>query len=456
MTEKQRTKEIKKWEREQSRPRPRGYILYLVFIITLIYTIDEVASQIGMLMKTEIANDLFEKFGNSSVGALEILGAVGLPFQILGLAYRPLADRFGRKLFLIVNTFGMSLALLLIYLSRSIPLYFVGACLVQFFIPHDMHVVYIMETAPPKHRAKIYSSIKFVATLGVMLIPLLRSLLMQNASDWRMVYLLPAVLGVATCIIAMIFAKETDTFMQSRLDHLRSPSLPQNDTHKAQGGLFSALKFAMRDKQLRWLYITAALVNIGFLGTINYQVIMSYGFAEGIYGSFSDAAMNSVSVGAVTEALVLFPVGCACSQLIIGFVSDSLGRKASALLSAANCIIAFLGFFLGARFGLSPYIVGLLCGVCIGSYYSINDVIIMMVGESAPTNLRSSVMSAQFIVTIAGGLISYAVGLPLLSVLGNQAMGAVSFGLLVPGFVLALIVLAISTKDTKGVELDSI
>ncbi len=454
-----RLREIEKWEKEKKRPKGNYYLVYLVFIITLIYTTDEIASQIGMLMKTEIANDLFARFGNSSVGALEVLGAIGLPFQILGLMYRPLADRFGRKAFLTINTFGMSLALLMIYLSGSIPMYFIGACLVQFFIPHDMHVVYIMETTPPKHRARIYSSIKFIATLGVMLVPMLRRLLMKDVSQWRNVYIIPAVVGLVTCFVALFMARETDVFIDSRLKYLHMSEEEKNaqkaakDAGSAQGGLLAALKFAMKDPQLRWLYITAALANIGFLGTINYQVILSYGYAKGLHGSYSEEVMNLVSTGPVTAALLLFPVGCAFSQLIMGFISDSKGRKTAAITVAANCLVAFLGFYFGASFGLAPALVGFLCGACIGSYYSLNDIIIMMVGESSPTNLRSSTMSAQFIVTAAGVVVSYGVGLPLVSVLGNQAMGPVSFALLVPGFVVALVVLWKKTRETKGVEL---
>ena len=166
-----RQKEIAKWEKEKARPKRNYYFAYLVLIITLIYATDEIASQIGTLMKTEIANDLFAKFGDSSVGALEILSILVVPFQAIGLLYRPFADRFGRKKFLIINTFGMSFAMLIIFLSNNVALYFLGACLVQFFIPHDMHVVYIMESSPPKHRARIYSAIKFIANMGVMLVP---------------------------------------------------------------------------------------------------------------------------------------------------------------------------------------------------------------------------------------------------------------------------------------------
>ena len=109
-------KEIQKWEREKARPSGNIYFAYLIFVLTLIYATDEIASQIGTLMKTEIANDLLSSFGDKSVGIMDLIGMVVVPFQIAGLLYRPLADRFGRKVFLIVNTFGMSIALLVIFL----------------------------------------------------------------------------------------------------------------------------------------------------------------------------------------------------------------------------------------------------------------------------------------------------------------------------------------------------
>ena len=115
-----REKEIAKWEKEKARPKRNFYFVYLVFIIALIYATDEIASQIGTLMKTEIANDLFSKYGESSVGLLDILSILVVPFQALGLFYRPLADRWGRKKFLIINTFGMSFAMLVIFLSNNL------------------------------------------------------------------------------------------------------------------------------------------------------------------------------------------------------------------------------------------------------------------------------------------------------------------------------------------------
>lgn len=457
-----REKEIKKWENEKARPKRSTYFAYLVFIITLIYATDEIASQIGTLMKTEIANDLFSKFGQSSVGMLEILTILVVPFQAIGLLYRPLADRFGRKTFLLINTAGMSLALLVIFLSNNVLLYFIGACLVQFFIPHDMHVVYIMESSPSKHRARIYSVIKFFANMSVMLIPLLRRLLMEDASQWRKIYFIPAIIGLVTSFIAIFCARETDAFIDSRLRYLRmsdeerAQEKLRKSSENAQGGIIPALKFAMKHKQLRWLYITATFLNLGFIASINYQVIMSYGYAESIYGEFTDAVMNAVSVGPVTTALFMFPVGCAVSQVLMGFISDGKGRKAAAITTVANCLITFIGFWLGARLNWEPYLVGFLCGACVGSFYSVNDVIIMMIGESSPTNLRSSTMSAEFIVVGIGVAVSYIVSIPLVTIFGNSIMGTVAVALLVPGFVAGLYLLVRKTHETKGINMDTV
>lgn len=456
-------KEIAKWEKEKARPKRSYYFAYLVFIITLIYATDEIASQIGTLMKTEIANDLFAKFGDSSVALLDILSILVVPFQAVGLLYRPLADRLGRKKFLIINTFGMSFAMLVIFLSNNIFLYFIGAVLVQFFIPHDMHVVYIMESAPSKHRARVYSSIKFFANMSVMLVPVLRRLLMAEASQWRNVYLIPAIVGLVTSFIAIMCARETDAFIDSRLKHLHKTEEElleekrRKKANDAQGGLIPAFKFAMSHKQLRWLFITATLANFGFIGSINYQVIMSYGYAESMYGSFTDEIMNLVSVGPVTTALLMFPIGCSVAQVIMGFISDSKGgRKAAALVTSFDCLVCFVGFWLGAKYNWSPYLVGLLCGGFVGSFYSTNDVLIMMIGESSPTNLRSSTMSAEFLPVGAGVALSYMISLPLAAILGNQYMGIISICLLVPGFITALITLAKKTHDTKGIDLDTV
>ncbi|MBQ6421342.1 MAG: MFS transporter [Clostridia bacterium] len=451
-------KEIARRQRQLAAEGGRFYFPYLLLIICIVYITDEIASQIGTFMKTEIANDMLSHYGESSVGVLEILSMISVPFMALGILYKPLSDRFGRKPFLVINTFGMAVGLLVIYLSDSIPLYVVGACMIQFFVPHDMQAVYIMEAAPAKHRAKIYSSVKCIAMLGVMVIPLLRRLFMHATAEWRRVYLIPAIVGAAVSLAALLFAKETPAFNRARINFLTG-NTEENGTQSG-GGIIPALKFVWKHKQLRWLFIALACSETGFTLTIDYEVIMTYGYAGHALktGSFSDlaAALESVGVNEVTAALFLFPVGCALGQLIPGFIADFKSRKAAALGASLSAVVFFVGFMTGANMGLAPYLVGFMTGACIGFFWANVDTVNLMAGESAPTALRSSILSAANLATGMGIGLSYGVTLPLLTVLGNGAAGTIILCVTLPGLIAAFAVLFFKTHDTRGVDLSAV
>ena len=454
-------KELSYWKKQQARPKGKTYFWYLVLIIALIYAVDEIASQISSLMQTEIANDLFTS--KSAVTLLNLLQVVAIPFQIVGIFYRPLADRYGRKTFLIINTFGMSVAMFLIFLSQNAVMYFLSACLIMFFIPHDMHVVYIMESAPSKIRAITYSVIKFFANMAVLLVPLLRRWLMETAGQWRRVYFIPAVVGIVVSLIAILCARETDAFIDSRIRYLsmtdeeRLAEKEKKTAQDSQGGVIDALKFGFRHKQLRWIYICFALAGIGVIGSLNYQAILTHGYAMSIHGSNTKEFLDLVSVSEVSKALTLYPIGMALSQVIMGFISDKKGRKAAAITVAANCVISFIVFSLGARGNyLTPEIIGFFCGAFVGSYYSTNDVLIMMASESAPTNLRSSTTAAQTVVGFAGYSVAFILNMVLALIFGDGIIGTVALCLLVPSFVITLVALIRKTHDTKGIDLDTV
>ena len=454
-------KELQYWEKQKARPKSNTYFWYLVLIIALIYAVDEIASQIGSLMQTEIANDFFRS--ESAVTLLNLLQIIAIPFQIVGILYRPLADRFGRKTFLIINTFGMSLAMFIIFLSQNVFMYFFGACLIMFFIPHDMHVVYIMESAPSKSRAITYSVVKFFANMAVMLVPFLRRWLMSTASEWRNVYFIPAIVGIVVSLIALLCARETDAFIESRIrylsmteEELQAEKL-RKTAQDSQGGVIDALKFGFSHKQLRWVFICFALAGIGVIGSMNYQAILTHGYAQSIYGSNAKDFLDLVSVKEVSQALILYPIGMALSQVIMGFISDKKGRKAAAITVAVNCVVSFVIFALGARMNfLTPEIIGFFCGTFVGSYYSTNDVLIMMASESAPTNLRSSATAAQTVVGFAGYAVGFLTNMVLALIFGDGIIGTVALCLLVPSFVVTIYALIKKTHDTKGVDLDKV
>lgn len=453
-----RRKEIAKREAQLSAPRGKGYLFYLFFIICLIYITDEVASAIGTLLKTEIANDMLAKYGESSVGMLNIFMSVTAPVAALGVIYKPLADKFGRKPFLLINTFGMCLGLVIIYATESIAGYLIGATLVQFFITHDMQVVYIMESAPDKHRAKIYSAIKCIAMLGVLLIPILRKTLMHTTSQWRRIYIIPAVIGFVVCLVALLLAKETDAFNRARINYLKG-NTEENGTD-SDGGMIASLKFMFQHKQLKWLFLALIFCETGFILTTDYEVIMTYGYAnrfleQGLFTSL-EQAVESVGVDQITTALFLYPVGCAISQLFPGFISDKFGRKQSAVSMSVAAMVCFLVFWLGSRYGLDPRIVGFFCGASVGFFWANIDTICLITGESTPTALRSSILSITYIPLGIGIGISYGVSALMMASRGNSIVGIVSLCLAVPGLFADFLILTMKVRDTKGVDLTKV
>ncbi|MCL2494604.1 MAG: MFS transporter [Oscillospiraceae bacterium] len=460
-------REIQRLEREQARPKRPGYLYYMLAIVSVVYISDEVATQIGNQMQSVVAQALFAPvFGaDMAVARMSVLGTISMIGSFIALIYKPLADRYGRKRFLVMNTLGMGLGLIVISVAANIPVYLLGAFVIALFIPHDMQAVYILETTPPRHRAKLFSIIKAVATLGVMLIPLLRTLLMgDDTTKWRAVFAVPAAVAAGAALFALLMVRETDAFVVKRLEYLRmSPeqreaAQKEKTAEQAQGNVISAAKFCLRHRQLRWLLLGGAFLMWGMLITMYYETTMSYGYAGPFLAQgMALADAQAAAAPFVTQALFLFPIGSAALQLMQGFLSDHWGRKPAVIVMGVCAMAAFTLFFFGSRYNWSPPLVGLLCGAAIGSHWASTDIVgPLMCAESAPTNLRSSVLSVQPIMSGACSALAMGTGMALINKLGDASAGIVSLVIAVPGTLVGLLMIALKVRETKHVNLQAV
>ncbi len=467
MTEERKKREIAKWTKVQNKPKRKGYLFFFTVLITLIYIADEVTTQIGGQMQSVIASQIFapvvgEEF---AIARMSALGTVSIVVSALSFLYKPLSDRFGRKIFLIINTMGMALGLFVISIAHSITMYIIGSAVIAFFIPHDMQAVYIQESVPAKHRAKMYSVIKAIATLGIFIIPLLRMIYIPGSdySDWRMVYLVPAVLIAAIVFIGILFVRESDAFIENRLSILRmteeekAEAQRKNQDVESQGGLFKALKFAFKHKQMRWLLIGTGFIMFGMVITMYYETVLTYGYAQQFVadGMAIEAAKKEANTF-VTQALLLFSIGSAIMQFFPGFIADKCGRKTATCAMVFTLIVCYILFYIGATKAWNPYLVGFFCGTAIGSYISAIDILGLMCSESAPTNLRSSIMAVQPIVSGAIYVFAMVLAIVLINILGDAAIGMTCLCISIPGLVAGLVILFTKVKETKGVDMGAI
>lgn len=448
-------KELAKWRAEQARPKRKLYLLYLLVVLSMVFIIDTVATEICTKMKAEICEHLF----NGSTATMDILGMLASVAMIVGAVYKSMSDRFGRKIFLVLNTMAMGLGMFIVFLAGqlgSAAIYITGSLFITFFVAHDMQAVYVLETSPKERRFTYLSIISAIGSFGTILIPILRRMLMgNNTAIWNHVFLVPAILAFVVGLIAMVTARETDPFINSRIAFLEmtdeereAEKAKRRAEAQAQGGLINAFKFAFRHKQLRWIFITTMLVSVAMIGTMYYQQIMTYGY-EHTYG----AATPEV----VTEALLVMPFLSAGFTLIKGFISDKFGRKPVAVVMSVLTVVGIVGFFLGVTYAWSPILVGVFTGMYVGGYWCAADSMGgNMCTEAAPTNLRASIIGAQSLCNMVGMGISYPAMIIMSIVAGNDALGITCLLCVVIPIVIAIALFMAKVAETKGIDLNTV
>ena len=460
-------RELERLLKERDKPKLPGYFAYFILIISVVYMADEITTQISALMQSVIGHELFAEWVGEerAVAMLGLIGTLCMLMELPAYFYKILSDRYGRKIFLVLNTLGMGLGMVLVGLSTNIPTYIIGACCIQFFVPHDMQAIYIQECAPKDKRGRYFSVIKCIATLSLMLVPVLRNIFITDTdwSGWRFVYFIPASVAVAIAILAAFLVRESDAFLESRIRQLTMTEEEKTseeaiaNAENDSGGLLKGLVLAFKHRQTRWLFISMAVLMFGFCITTYYENTMTIGYASEYLSAGKTLSESRLLVTSqVNSALFWFPIGSAAAQLIPGFIADRWGRKPSAVIMSLLTLVSFGLFSAFAFRQMSPVAVGILAGMAVGSYWAAGDIMELMISESSPTNMRVSIVTARSIVGGVLYLIAAAITSALANILGDEKIALVCLIMAIPGLIAALVMLCVFVKDTKGVDMTDV
>ena len=426
-----------------------GYMAYLLTILSMVYIVDEIASNINSALQSDMVTQFYVNgMGlefNTGLAAYSAMTAPLYACMLITPFYKSLADRYGRKLFLALNTFGMGLGMLICMLAPSPIFYLLGIGIINFLMNNDMQVLYIMESAPEKHRAKITSITKAIALLGVMVIPVLRDLfLLEDGTGWQKVFLIPAIGGMAMGIFSLLAMPETPVYLKRRIHALENPgeapAAKQKTPEQSQGGVVDALKFIFAHKQMRSLALCAFIFVASTGGTNYYESIMKTG---------------GMTTGQITTAMFFIPPVNAAMTAISGFITDRLGRKRSVLVHTAIALLGLVCFVGSASLGLAPMVVGISYGFFIGGLWSAADILfILLPGESTPTNLRVSVVGTMGIMSGIGNVISVAI--MVVGMLFIESIGLLYLCVAVPFMLLSAVILITKVNETQDVDLSTV
>lgn len=452
------SKQLSRLNKTKAKGNYRGYFLVLLSLIALVNILDEVTSNLTVTVQSSFVTEFFVnnpflgKFYKYEEGLAlhSTIGIVTYVFGIITPFYKALADKWGRKPLFAISTLGMALGLLIIYLSSSYIMFLVGFAFISFFMGHDIQIIYILEEAPDKHRAKIYSFLKSFGILGVILIPTLRDLLMgDDPTKWREIFLTPAILGFVAVLLVILFAKDTKVFISERTAYLSRPfeerqkekelRKQQKEAQRNQSGVFNGVKYIFAKPDTKNLIISHII----------------FDSAMPAIALYFESSMHKVgmSTSEITKTLFMVPVIYASITFLSGFIADKFGRKATVTGFSVTCIIGYSLFVAGILLGWNPYLIGSFAGLYQGSYWIGRDYMNVMMTEKVPTDIRASVVGAEGLLVIIGLVVGY--GLAIAGMIFFPiwwtclAISVVAVGI-------AAIMFATKVKETKGVNLDTI
>jgi len=455
-------RELERRKRQQARVPYAAYLIVLCVVVTLIHVVDEIATNLGNMVQSSVVNEFFvvglgQEY-NEGLATMGVLSLVVGQLSLIAPFYKSLADRFGRKMFLVLNTFGFGLGLLICFISRNFLVYAVGLAIINFFIAHDMQVVFILETAPKDKRATIYGLTKCLGTMGLVLVPVLRRVFLDaDATNWRPLFLIPGLLALIVGLVGLLFIFESKVFVDSRIAFLEKP---YEERHPAKAnltkeekkalkksqrkaGVFPAIKYLFtHNKDLRWLTIAYIILSVAMVPMSQYyESIMSTG---------------GMTTAQITDAQFVYPFGFAGMIMLGGLIGDKFGRKKTSLVTGIVSMVTFCMFVYGASHGWNSYFIGVLYSLFLGGYWTCMDYLTLMVTEKVPTDVRGSTLGAFSLLQFAG------IGIGMGSLLGSLAafptafVGTICAFIAVPALVLSLLVAITKVKESKGADLDNV
>lgn len=451
-------REINRLKKMQGRSDSSKYFLVLLMLIAIVNILDEVTSNLTVTVQSSFITEFF--VNNPFMGkyysyedGLAFHSGIGVFTYVLGIFtpfYKALADKWGRKPLFAISTLGMATGLLVIHLSQSYIMFLVGFAIISFFMGHDIQIIYILEEAPHKHRAKIYSFLKSFGILGVILIPALRDVLMgDDATKWRDIFLVPSIIGFVAVFFVLLFAKDTKVFINERIAYLsrsyeerqaeKALKKQQKEAQRNQSGVFNGVKYIFSNKDTKMLIISHIIFDSAMPAIALY-----------FESSMHRAGM---STSQITKALFMVPVIYATVTFFSGFIADKLGRKVTVTGFSITCVIGYCLFVAGILCGWNPYLIGSLAGLYQGSYWIGRDYMNVMMTEKVPTDIRASVVGAEGLLVIIGLAVGY-----LLAIVGmiKFPIWWVCLAISVVAVGVAAIMFAKGVKETKGANLDEI
>lgn len=363
-------------------------IISISALIILIQFIDSYCTEIfGRTQSLSVTTFLIDASGMSADEGVAYMSRMMLPFYLIGMLtpfVRSYADIVGRKVMLFINVSLLAVGSVICMLADSLMIYLLGNGILILGYSLDIHMIYIVDMLPANRRATVRGICGGTAMAAAMCIPLMRSLVANRSGHgWQEIYVVGIVggVGILACMAIYMAVRAAAGQGSCSGDEIQENETATNETsiktESVKDGkihFIQTLRALCKQNRTRALLISICAVGLATAG------IQYYNEPLLAFGGMSEKNVNLV--------LVWQPVTALAVNVITGIAADRTRREYVVAAGIALSLVTGCVFIIGAGRIASPVLMGILWGCMSGFYYSSEELINMMVMESAAPELR--------------------------------------------------------------------
>lgn len=341
----------------------KTYIYILICIILIMQLFDSYCTDLFSKLQSFLLSDfLINGRGMELQDAVSYMGYATLPFYVIPMLaplVRMSVDKIGIKPLFIGNIIVLIVGCMLCAFAPSLTIYLIGNGLVIFSSSMDLQYIYIAEEIPEHRRATVRGISAGVAAAATMLIPALRSQLIDiRGYSWRSLYVAAIGIGAGTFLISLLLRRS-----------VKNPAHASKETAPKNTDTTIVLPEKERKKAIRSLYIALFLFGMATNGMTAYnEPLLSFGKATTIQ---------------IRNTLLIQPVVSLVINVLSGYLADKISRKAIILADMLLSAVSLMVYVFGIQLGYAGVVSGVAWGFMIGCYFSAANLMILTVYEYA-------------------------------------------------------------------------
>lgn len=357
-------------------------------LIILIQFIDSYCTEIfGRTQSLSVTTFLIDARGMSVDEGVAYMSRMMLPFYLIGMLtpfVRSYADIVGRKVMLFINVALLAVGSVICMLADSLIIYLLGNGILILGYSLDIHMIYIVDILPANRRATVRGICGGTAMAAAMCIPLMRFLVANRSGHgWQEIYVVGIAGGVVILACMGIYMVVRSAAGQGSCggDEIQENETATNETFIKRESVkdgkihfIQTLGALCKQNRTKALLISICAVGLATAG------IQYYNEPLLAFGGMSEKNVNLV--------LVWQPVTALAVNVITGIAADRTRREYVVAAGITLSLVSGCVFIIGAGRMASPVLMGILWGCMSGSYYSSEELINMMVMESAAPEVR--------------------------------------------------------------------